>query len=310
MQDPRQLYQLDPDLPDLTGAVMLHQFDGFLDAGSAGEGVTRHLLQEFDSRVIATFDADQLIDYRSRRPNMLFSTDHWEAYTQPEIVLHLMRDDRGTPFLLLTGREPDTQWERFVSAVIGIVGDLGVSKVIGLHGIPMGSPHTRQLGVTSHGTSPHLLHEAGMWGPGKLQVPGSVSSLLEYRLGQAGYDALGFAVHVPHYLAESTYPSASVTLLEHISTAAGLTVPDEELRETARQVNAEVDEQVRNSTEVSDVVEALERQFDMFTESAARRSLLADNDGRLPTADELGTEFERFLAEQPDQRDDRRGFSA
>jgi hypothetical protein len=52
------------------------------------------------------------------------------------------------------------------------------------------------------------------------------------------------------------------------------------------------------------VVRALEEQYDRFAEGAARNSLLAEGVDRMPTAEELGSEFERFLAEQqgnPDQ---------
>jgi hypothetical protein len=47
------------------------------------------------------------------------------------------------------------------------------------------------------------------------------------------------------------------------------------------------------------VVEALERQYDAFL-AGASRSLLAEMGGSLPTAEELGDELERFLAEQAD----------
>ena len=40
---------------------------------------------------------------------------------------------------------------------------------------------------------------------GTVQVPASWSALLELRLGESGHDALGFAVHVPHYLAQAEF---------------------------------------------------------------------------------------------------------
>jgi hypothetical protein len=48
---------------------------------------------------------------------------------------------------------------------------------------------------------------------------------------------------------------------------------------------------------VRGVVEALERQYDAYL-AGAGRSLLAEMGGSLPTAEELGDELERFLAEQ------------
>ena len=48
---------------------------------------------------------------------MTFVKDHWESYEAPEIVVHLLQDAAGTPFLLLNGPEPDREWESFTSAV-------------------------------------------------------------------------------------------------------------------------------------------------------------------------------------------------
>ena len=62
---------------------------------------------------------------------------------------------------------------------------------------------------------------------------------------------------------------------------------------------SEIERQVSGSPEVAAVVQALEEQYDSFTRNIGRTSLLAGSTD-LPTADELGEEFERFLAQQGD----------
>ena len=49
------------------------------------------------------------------------------------------------------------------------------------------------------------------------------------------------------------------------------------------------------------MVEALERQYDAFIAAQENKSLLA-RDEDLPSGDELGAEFERFLAQQDKKR--------
>ena len=61
----------------------------------------------------------------------------------------------------------------------------------------------------------------------------------------------------------------------------------------------QVDAQVASSDEVRAVVTALEGAVRRLP-AGASRSLLAEMGGGLPTADELGDEFERFLADQAD----------
>jgi predicted ATP-grasp superfamily ATP-dependent carboligase len=277
--------------------VLLHYFDGFMDAGSAGRLTAEHLLDSLDHRVVARFDVDRLIDYRSKRPTMVYVTDHWESYEDPELVVHLLHDTDGTPFLLLKGPEPDHEWERFTKAVLDLEERWGVRMTVGMHGIPMGVPHTRPLGVTGHATRPELVSDHQPM-QGRLQIPGSIGALLELRLGEAGHDALGFAAHVPHYLAQASYPPAAVSLLGAVTKVTGLQVPDAALRDAAKRADVEVNRQVSGSDEVAEVVKALEQQYDQFAEGNARGNLLADGIDRMPTADELGSEFERFLAEQ------------
>jgi predicted ATP-grasp superfamily ATP-dependent carboligase len=302
VRDAGDLYDVSPGAPTLDGAVLLHYLDGFIDAGAAGRLLTAHLLGSLEHEAVVTFDVDRLIDYRSRRPPMTFDKDHWEEYEAPELAIHLTRDAAGAPFLLLTGPEPDHEWERFITAVQSVTSRLGAELVVGFHGIPMGVPHTRPLGLTAHGTKPELVVGSRPI-VDRLQVPGSVSSMLEFRLGEQDRAAVGFAVHVPHYLAQAAYPAAAMTLLESVTRATGLSLPDEALREAARRTDEEIGRQVEASEEISELVEALERQYDAFIDAAGREGLLADQVGNMPTAEELGAQFERFLAEQQGRTD-------
>src|SRR5215468_5578645 len=283
VRDAGDLYEVGPGAPELDGAALLHYLDGFIDAGAAGRLLTAHLLGSLDHEAVVTFDVDRLIDYRSRRPSMTFDKDHWESYEAPMIAIHQVRDSAGTPFLMLTGPEPDHEWERFIGAVRTVSSRLGAELVVGFHGIPMGVPHTRPLNVTGHGTRPELAVGSRPT-VDRLQIPGRA--------------AAGFAVHVPHYLAQAAYPAAAVALLESVTRATGLSLPDEALRDAARRTDEEIARQVEASEEITELVEALERQYDEFIEASSAEGLLADQDGNMPTADELGAQFERFLAEQ------------
>lgn len=302
-RDPGDLYQVSSDAVDLeSDLVMLYYLDGFVDAGAAGRQLTAHLLDTLEHTEVARFDIDSLIDYRSRRPPMVFTKDHWESVDAPEMVVHLLHDSSGTPFLLLNGLEPDREWERFAKAVLSLADRLNVRLAANFHGIPMGVPHTRPLGITGHATQPELIDG---YQPlvDRLQVPGSATALIEFRMGEAGRAAVGFAVHVPHYLAHASYPAAAITLLGAIERATGLDLPSEALQDAAQLTDAEIARQVEGSEEVTEVVRSLEEQYDAF--NAGHQDLLAGQPENMPTAEELGAQFEKFLAEQ--QRPDGEG---
>lgn len=295
MLDPRGLFEITATPPELEQPVLIQALDGFVDAGGATRLTRAHLLANFESEVIATFDVDQLYDYRARRPEMLFVTDHWESFSEPQLAIHAVRDEAGSRFLLLAGPEPDVQWERFVAAVQLILRQIGTRRLIGLNSIPMGVPHTRPSTVIAHGSPAELVAHYSNW-LGTVQVPASAGHLLEFRAGQAGFDSIGFAVNVPHYLAHLDYPEAAVTLVGCVAEAAGLVLPSQSLAEAAQAVRAGVDEQVAASEEVAAVVHALEQQYDAIL--AGRSSSLVADGTRLPTADEIGAEFEQYLSRQ------------
>lgn len=295
------MYELEFPAPQLSnadgrGPVLLHALEGFSDAGHAVKLAAAHLKEALNTELVASFAIDELLDYRSRRPLMTFKTDRFTDYEDPELSLFALRDSVGTPFLLLAGLEPDLKWERFISAVRLLAERLDVRRTIGLGAIPMAVPHTRPISLTAHANDRELITEHTPW-VGEVQVPSSVSSLLEYRMAQHGHEVVGFTVHVPHYLAQTEYPAAAQALLDEVARSAALELPTQALTQAAAEVRAKIDEQVEASAEVAQVVSALEQQYDAFMAAQENRSLLA-RDEDLPSGDELGAEFERFLAQQ------------
>ncbi|OBG40195.1 proteasome assembly chaperone family protein [Mycolicibacter heraklionensis] len=295
------MYELEVPAPQLMsadgeGPVLIHALEGFSDAGHAIRLAAKHLKSKLDSELVASFAIDDLLDYRSRRPLMTFKSDHFTHYTEPELSLHALRDTAGTPFLLLAGMEPDLKWERFITAVRLLAEQLGVRRTIGLGTIPMAVPHTRPVTLTAHSNNRDLISEFTPWIT-EVQVPGSASNLLEYRMAQHGHEVVGFTVHVPHYVAQTDYPEAAEALLKQAAQTGALELPLSDLHDSAAEIRAKIDQQVEASAEVAQVVTALERQYDAFITAQENRSLLS-RDEELPSADELGAEFERFLAQE------------
>ncbi len=303
MQDPTGLFttRVQPsEVAELGLArpVLVEVLDGFVDAGNGRRLAREHLLNALDSELLVSFDVDQLLDYRARRPEMTFTSDHWAGYAEPQLEIRLVRDLDDVPFLLLVGPEPDVQWERFIAAIQLLIAELDVRLVVGLTAIPMAVPHTRPLTAIAHGRPVELVEDYPKW-LSTVQVPGSVGNLLEYRLGQVGVPACGFAAAVPYYVANLDYPDAAHTLLNSLARAADLSLPTDAITHAAEMVRAQVDQQITDNDDVAALVGRLEQQYDDVT-STRGGSLLTDG-ARLPTADELGAQFEQYLSDQPDE---------
>jgi hypothetical protein len=283
------------ELEGLDRLTMVLVLDGFLDAGSAAAHAADHLVRLSEPRVVATFEADQFHDYRARRPPMSFVRDHYAGYEPPRLVVRLLHDSGGTPYLLMRGPEPDHRWEAFAGAVREVVERLGVTRVVNLGSVPMAVPHTRPIAVTPHANDPRLLRGESRW-RGELRIPSSAQAMLEVRLGEWGHDALGYVAHVPHYLAQLDYPRASVQLLEELEVGGRLVLDLTVLREQAEEREGEVARHLAANPDVAEVVAGLEQQYDAFRDAEESGDSLLAEDRPLPTGEEIGEEFERFLA--------------
>lgn len=290
------------DLPSLHGLDLLVVFSGYLDAGNVSTQLENVLLGRLDHQRIATFDTDQLLDYRARRPQLRFDGRQFFDYEAPELELYLLKDQMQKPFLMLSGPEPDYQWDRFVAAVMILIDQLDVRLVTLVDAIPLPVPHTRPLGVTTHGNASELLEGLATWSP-KGRIAGGAAQLLELRAAEAQRRVSGYTLHVPHYLADATYPQAAVAALEYVGAAMDLMLPSEELRESGREVEQQIGAQVQHRPEIASMVQRLEEQFDEYTGKHQTRSLLLNRDQHMPDADEIGTAVENYLSDQVQQDD-------
>lgn len=80
------LYELQTN-PELHSPVLVLGMEGWIDAGLGGGGAMGHLLDAIPTEVMATFDGDQLLDLRSRRPAVRITDGVLGGLTWPEIEL-------------------------------------------------------------------------------------------------------------------------------------------------------------------------------------------------------------------------------
>jgi PAC2 family len=304
MEDPAGLYTLSSDVTDVpTGLPLVAGLTGFADAGGAVSLFTSNLTNTLETRPIATFENDALLDYRARRPTIYFEQDHLTNYRPPSLALYLATDEIGQQFLLLSGYEPDFQWERFTAAVVGLVERFQAKSTTWVHAIPMPVPHTRPIGVTVSGNRSDLIETFSVWKP-HTQVLANTLHLVEYRLQELNHPVAGFVLLIPHYLSDTEFPDSAFKALESVSSATGLIFATTELRDEGREFVEKIDKQVEGNPELARLVGTLEERHDAYMAGNPMRSPLIDEDGELPTADEIAAELEIFLALRHNGDDD------
>ncbi|MFT4235282.1 MAG: PAC2 family protein [Microbacterium sp.] len=282
------------------GLPLVVLLTGFTDAGGAVSGAVDYFRSRVELTPLATFDDDELLDFRARRPIITFDRDHFTDYVPQRLELSLARDALGQRFLLLAGYEPDFAWNAFIAAVLELASEFAVTSLTWAHAIAMPVPHTRDLGATVSGNRTELIASQSAWQP-RTQLPATAAHLLEYRAEEIGMDVAGFALLVPHYLADTEYPAAISAVLDRIAASTGRVFDLVELREENADFLRRVEEQIGGNDELGAMLHALEQRYDAYVAHRAAgettEPLIDESD--LPSADELAAELERFLASRP-----------
>jgi predicted ATP-grasp superfamily ATP-dependent carboligase len=293
MDQHHRLYEVH-QRPQLDQPALVIAADGWIDAGLAGAGAMANLLKGVHTELLATFDSDEFIDYRARRPMSVMEDGVYQELNWPQIELRAGRADDGHDVLVLVGPEPDSRWKAFTGAVAELAGMFGARLLVGMAGFPAPVPHTRTAPLAASASSTELALSIGVV-PGVLQVPAGILAALGQRLGVEGVPTIGLWARVPHYAAGMPYPDASIQLLEGLTRVTGLRVDTTDLREAAGETHRRLDELASNSAQHRTLIRQLESQFDA---EADNQSAVAAGWANLPTGDELAEELEKFLRDQ------------
>ena len=280
--------------PDLESPVLVLALDGWIDAGLGATNARAALLSTLDTTTIATFDSDELLDHRARRPTMHLVDGVITGLTWPPIEMRATSDRAGNDMLLLVGAEPDHRWRAFANGVIDLAMELGVRMVVGLGAYPAPVPHTRPSRLASTASDPSLAAYARV--RSTIEVPAGVQAAIERRAHEPGLPAIGLWAQVPHYVAAMPYPAASAALIDGLEAVAGLTLDPSPLRDEAAATRQRLDSLVADNDEHVQMVHQLEGSYDAEAGVGPAEGL--GMAGPLPSGDELAAEVERYLRDQ------------
>ena len=274
---------------ELDSPVMLVCLDGWVDAGRVLSRTVRAILSG-PSVVVASFDTDDLVDYRSRRPLMHVEDGMNAGVDWPTIELLASNDLDGRHVLVLTGTEPDRGWRAFAGAVVELAQSLGVRMLLTLGAYPAATPHTRDVTLSAIGTTPKLVQQVGFL-EGKLDVPAGVQAGIERACAAAGIPSVGLWAPVPHYVASEAFPPAVVAILRGLEQVA-------DRRFLTPTLQAEADAVVDRLDALQTVDE--ERQRLVGNLESHADTVANVHPSEIPSGDELAAEFRQFLEDNED----------
>jgi hypothetical protein len=277
------LYKLRRGLPELVEPTVVVALDGWVDAGSAATNAAATLAT--GGRIVATFDGDEIFDYRARRPTLQIVHGKPRSLDWPELTMRATKaGDRD--ILVLTGAEPDYRWHELARDIVALAQHLGAAQWISLGAIPAAVPHTRAVPILGTESKSGLLRGSVLPGPeGILRVPAAAISVFDISVTKVGIPAVGYFAQIPHYVS-GPYPQASIELLRALEQHLGVELDVGSLPEDARLMRIRLDAAAAREEGTKSYVERLETLVD---------------EARLPSGDDLISEIERFLREGGNQ---------
>lgn len=274
---------------DLESPVLLVCLNGWVDAGGVLDRTIRAVL-DGPSILLASFDADELINYRSRRPIMHVDSGINTGLDWPTIEILACKDLDGRDVVVLAGAEPDRAWRGFSEAVVAMATEFGVRMAFTLGAYPAATPHTREIALSAVGTTPKLVERVGYL-DGKLDVPAGVHAALERACATAAIPSVGLWAPVPHYAAGEPFPAAVGALLRGLEQVGDRRFLTGEIQAEAESVNDRLDTLLAGDDERARLVGNLESHAD---------NVARTHPSKIPTGDQLAAQFRAFLDDNDD----------
>ena len=274
------------DLPALRDPVLVVHLHGWTDAGLAGQTAAVFLRSRWNATPLAAFDADELIDFRARRPVVRLASGTIEEVTWSPTELLVATPGGDRDALMLVGPEPDFRWQAFCDEVVETCRRLEVVEVFGLGAFPAPALHTDPVAVVGTSADPDLAARLETV-PVIVELSAGIQTVLEERLHRAGIPASGLWARVPPYLAGGAHPPAALALVETLCRLAGVEIETTELEAATKDHLEQVEQAIRERPQIAEFVD----QIRGMVEQGA--------DERIPSGDEIAAELERFLGQNP-----------
>jgi proteasome assembly chaperone (PAC2) family protein len=270
------------EVPPLRSPVMIAAFEGWNDAADAASGVVDHLLDVWDSRLVAVMDPEDFYDFQVNRPTVGPDEHGQRRITWPSTQISVASppgSDRDV--ILLRGIEPNMRWRQFCAELLAAADDLGTELVVTLGALLADTPHTRPIPVTGTASQRELSDRLKLE-QSTYEGPTGIVGVFQDSCVRLEIPAVSFWAAVPHYVVSPPCPKATLALIGQLEDLLETSIPLGDLPEDARAWERGVDELASEDDEIGDYVRALEETRDTAELLEA-------------SGEAIAREFERFL---------------
>lgn len=277
------------DLGPLRSPVMLVALTGLFDISGAATTALDQFAPADTALTIGSIDPDPFYDFTQERPLVEFDEGELRTIRWPENEFDVVRGRGDRDLVVLVGVEPHLGWRTYSACLTHVARELRCEAVVTVGSAAEAVPHTRTPQVTGSTTDGDLARRLGIGQPSYQGVTGVVG-VIQTDLAAAGIPSVSLRVGIPHYLMNAEHPQAVAALQTHLAHVLNVEPPEQgpEFADEVRKWRSLHDEVANGDVQLQMYVKMLEHDVDRRAEAA------------IPSADDLGAQFEEFLKEQRD----------
>ena len=277
------------DRPQLRRPVLIAAFEGWNDAADAASTAVRFLRDEWSARPFATIDHEDFYDFTATRPQVRLVEGITRRIEWPETEFSWAAlPGASRDVVVLLGHEPQLKWRTFTDQVVNLAKELRVELIVILGALLADVAHTRPVRVTGTAADADLVRRLNL-GRSTYEGPTGIVGVLHDAFSKAHLPSASLWAAVPHYIASTPSPKASLALVERAADLLSTPVDTTDLRITAADYERQVSEVVAADDDVIAYVQRLESSADEDDEVAGMEMV---------SGDALAAELERFLREE------------
>ena len=270
--------------------MLVVSFKGWNDAGESASAATGFLLEQFGGEQIAHIDPEEFYDFTAVRPNVTLSEGLSRDIEWPENSLHAAPiQGAERDLVILQGIEPSLRWKSFCALILEAARELGVEMVITLGALLADVPHTRPVPITGLASDEGLVERLG-YERSTYEGPTGIVGVLHHICAEQNIPSASLWASVPHYVAAAPNPKAALSLIRSFEGIAQIAVDATALEESSEDYERQVNAAVATDPDVKAFVERLEQTLDETQEDIEPE--------RLPSADSIARDFQRFLKQR------------
>src|ERR1700733_13042725 len=276
--------------PDgLRNPALVCAFKGWNDAADAASSAIEFGGGSLHAERFGVIDPEEFYDFQATRPRTKLSDGQTREIVWPAVELFEARVPKADrDLILMSGSEPSFRWRTFCEIVVELAEVLDTQLFVTLGALLADVPHTRPISVTGLSSDKALVARLGL-APSSYEGPTGIVGILHAACQQAGLPSASLWAAVPHYIAATPNPKASLALVRKLEGLIGVVIDASDLESAASDYERQVNVAGQAHPEVQGFVERLEQ---------APGEDSGDDPTAMPSGETIESELQNFLRQR------------